>query len=175
MIKMKRKVAIKNNNLLKTVQLLLFTTVIVACMALAKYKTAMGSKVTAIMANPKTVFIDEVNLKSLKPGSSITSNFKVKNYEENSVSDVIMIYTIKIETGKYLPLEFEIKKVNNGEVENQNLLMQNNSTLEIEMPAEKYEQEYQITVKWADTEKNYLYSDEIDYVKIIVDSYQKSV
>ena len=72
---MRRKTAIKNNNLLKTVQLLLFTTVIVACVALAKFRTAMGSSVVAIMANPKTIFTDQVNLSSLKPGGSITSNF----------------------------------------------------------------------------------------------------
>lgn len=172
---MRRKTAIKNNNLLKTVQLLLFTTVIVACFALAKYRTAMGSSVVAIMANPKTIFTDQVNLSSLKPGGSITSNFVVKNYNENGISDVSMIYVIKIETGKYLPLEFTINKINDGQPEGENLLQQDNSTLKIEMPTEKYEQEYQITVKWKDEEKNYLYSDEIDYVKIIVDSYQKSI
>ena len=43
------------------------------------------------------------------------------------------------------------------------------------MPTDKYEQEYQLTVSWNGDEKNYLYSNEIDCVKIIVDSYQKAI
>lgn len=171
---MKRKTARKNSNVAKVVQILLFTTVIVVCITFSKYKTALGGKATAIIGNPKTTVVDEVVLTELKPGDSITSNFKVKNFDENKTSDISMVYTIKLETEKYLPLNFELKKVENGEIQEENLL-NNNITQEIEMPTDKYEQEYQLTVSWNGDEKNYLYSNEIDCVKIIVDSYQKAI
>lgn len=171
---MKRKTAIKNNNVTKAVQILLFTTVIVVCITFSKYKTALGSKATAIIGNPKTTVVDEVILTEMKPGDSITSNFKVRNFDESKTSDIPMIYTIKLETRNYLPLNFELKKVENGEVQSENLLS-NNITQEVEMEANKYEQEYQLTVNWNSEENNYLYSNEIDCVKIIVESYQKAI
>ena len=171
---MRHKRVNKNNNFTIIIQVLLFTTVIVTCITLSKYRTALGSKATVIIGNPKTTLSDEIELTDLKPGNSITSNFKVRNFEKENKSDINMIYTIKLETGNYLPLKFELKKIENGEVNGDNLLS-NNVTQEFEMATEKYEQEYQLTVSWDSEEKNYLYSNEIDYVKIILESYQKTI
>ena len=108
---MRHKRVNKNNNFTIIIQVLLFTTVIVTCITLSKYRTALGSKATVIIGNPKTTLIDEIELTDLKPGNSITSNFKVRNFEKENKSDINMIYTIKLETGNYLPLKFELKKL----------------------------------------------------------------
>ena len=171
---MKNYIKKRKRNTVKIIQILLFTTVIVVCVTLSKYKTALATKATAVFANPKTILIDEINLDELRPGESITTNFRITNSEKEKTSDVQMIYTIAIETGNYLPLKFDLKKIENGESVGSNLLNEG-GTEEIEMPKNKYDQEYQLTITWDNSEKNYLYSDEIDYVKIIMNSYQKSI
>lgn len=171
---MKHGIRKRKKNTAKIIQILLFTTVIVACITLSKYKTALATKATAIFANPRTILVDEIDLDKLKPGESITSNFRITNSENEKTSDVQMIYTIAIETGNYLPLKFDLRKIENGEAIGDNLLNEG-GTEEIEMPKSKYDQEYQLTITWDNNEKNYLYSDEIDFVKVIMNSYQKSI
>ncbi len=158
----------------RIIQVLLITSTIAICVTLSKQVTGFGGKATAIFAKPRTMMIDEINLDKLKPGESITSNFKVTNHNENQISDVPMLYKISIKTENYLPLKFELREIVEGNVETENLL-KNGQTEEIELPISKCEREYQITVTWDETEKNYLYSSEIDSVKIVIDSYQKSV
>lgn len=167
----------KRRWLSKAIQLLLLTTIMVSCLALAKYKNTVASSGTAVIANAHMqTTLDTIILQEMKPGDSKEYNFEVKNYTEDSgkdnISDVAMAYTIAIETGNYLPLTFELVNISeDGTNSNENLLT-NNITNEITIGPEKTRAKYKLKVNWNENNKNYKYSDEIDYVKILINSYQ---
>ncbi len=171
---MKRKV--KQNNLIRFIQLLLFTTIVVVCYSLSKFYTASAGETTAIIGKPVvTTTINEIVLEGLKPGTSKSYRFQVSNYDTNNkISDIEMAYTIEIQYERYLPLNFELKKVDNDIIVGNNLL-NNNITEPVNMGKEKYAQEYELTIKWDETEKNYKYSEEIDCVEILLNSYQLKI
>lgn len=163
---------VRKNNVIKLIQILLFTTIIVVCYSLSKFYRAQAGETTAILGKPiVTTNLQEIIIENLSPGQKQTYLFKVSNYEDNKISDVDMSYTIEIQSEKYLPLQFELKIVENGTSIGENLL-KNNVTETIHMGIEKYEQEYELTILWDENEKNYQYSEEIDYVEILLNSYQ---
>ena len=166
---------VKQNNLIRLIQILLFTTIVVVCYSLSKFYTASAGDVTAIIGKPiVTSTLNEIVLENLQPGASKTYRFVVSNYNADKVSDIEMTYTIEIKSEKYLPLIFELRKVENNARLGDNLL-NNNITEPINMGKEEYMQEYELTIKWDENEKNYKYSDEIDCVEIMLNSYQLNV
>lgn len=163
---------VKKNNVTKLIQILLFTTIIVACYSLSKFYTASAGAVTAILGKPiVTTTLEEIVLEDLKPGESRNYRFEVSNYDKDKTSDTEMAYTIEIQSEKYLPLKYELRKVENGESVGENLL-NNNITENVNMGTEKYLQEYELTIIWDENEKDYKYSEEIDCVEVLLNSYQ---
>lgn len=163
---------IRKNNLAKAVQIFLFTTVIVTCITFSKYKTTVTGSAGVIIGSPKiTTTVEEVILSDLKPGESKKYYFTISNYDEQKETDIEMLYTIEIQTGKYLPLNFELRKVENGITVEENLLTGNLSKT-INLGKDKIDNKYELTVIWNESEKNYQFSEEIDYVKILLNSYQ---
>lgn len=169
----------RKNHASRLIQVLLCTTIIVACITLSKYKSSMASKTTAQIAKATlTSNIDEIVLNDMEPGNVKEYYFEVGSTEER---DVAMLYTVKLETGSYLPLSFELRRVQTEtgegtqEVLGENLLTNGNSTSEIDMPMEDKTHKYKLIVKWDEQDKNYEYSTEIDYVDIVIYAYQASV
>lgn len=164
---------VKKNNITKLFQILLFTTIIVACYSLSKFYNASAGKATAILGQPiATTTLEEIILEDLKPSETKKYKFKVSNYKNDKISDIDMTYTLQIKSERYLPINFELKKLENNIPTGENLL-KNNITEKINMGKEKYEQEYELSITWDEKDKNYKYSKEIDYVEIVLNSYQE--
>ncbi len=166
----------KNKRMSRAIQLLLVTTAIVSCIAISKYRSAQATDVTAVIANVNMqATIDEVVLNEMKPGVTQEYTFSVKNYTEGNsdASNVQMIYTLEIETGRYLPLEFELLDITEDIGSTQNLLV-NNKTNDIRIGPDKQQKDYKLIIKWNESEKTHKYSSEIDYAKIILNSYQSN-
>ena len=84
-----------------------------------------------------------------------------------------MKYTIKLETKSDLPLTITLHEKQEDGTISENLLDNAMETQEKVMTTEKeVTTNYILKVKWDDTYKDYRYSNEIDYINIIVDSEQ---
>lgn len=151
----------------------LITSIIISTLTLSKYKTTLASKDKARVATP----VISLSSSSLNVGIEINSNieipdyvFEVSNYDEQKESEVTMDYVLRVKTSNSLPLEFELY---NYEDETQANLLTGNSTSKIRMDAnQKTNQKYGLKIKWNKNQKDYLYSNEIDYIQLVLNSEQ---
>lgn len=171
----------KRNRLYLFAQILLITTILAVCLTLSKYKTVSESEVTTIVAlNEFSTTINDINLDKLGPNTASSNyRFKIQNFdpENNSkISEINLNYTIQIKSGNYLPLKFELHPIIDGTVVQEENLFSNNTgniTDSIIFNAGVATiNEYMLVIKWDSEEKDYKYSDEIDFVQILVNCSQ---
>ncbi len=170
MLKKKKNIDLKN-----ILVLVLITTILATCITLSRYKSMFAAPRSYANVGKPIINVDTnqtMTLEAMKPGDTKEYIFSVKNQEGNQTTDTAMAYTIKIETGSFLPLAIELYSVDNGIVGTNNLLSSLNTTGEQQLSIITESHDYRIVVKWLGTDNNYQYSEEIDYIKIIVDSYQ---
>lgn len=174
---------IKVNKVAITVQILLITTIIAVCLTLSKYETAVASEVTTIVAlNEFSTTITDIELEQLGPESpSSNYRFKIQNFDTNDtnkIAQTAMEYTIQVKSGSLLPLNFELREIIDGTVQDVNLLGDNtgNITDLITFSAgNATTHEYMLIINWDENEKNYKYSGEVDYVQIVVNGNQVEI
>ena len=147
-------------------------TIISATLSISGYKTVSSSTDNAREAIPV------INISSNLLNIAIEINplkeipdyvFEVSNYDEQKESEVSMEYNLQIKTSNSLPLEFEIY---NYYDDNKTNLLVNNSTNKIKMDVGQENNKYGLKIKWKENQKNYLYSQEIDYIQLILNSEQ---
>lgn len=154
----------------------LITTIIVTAFTLSRYRTTVFSKSSAKVATPVINLSNDTLNIEINPVQNLQSYvFEVSNYEDENESEVSMVYNLQIKTANALPLEFELynyDETTNAETGN-NLLVTNNTTDEIEMKeGQKRTNKYILKIKWKEDQKNYLYSKEIDYIQLVLNSHQ---
>ena len=107
--------------------------------------------------------------------------FKIQNFDTNDtnkIAQTAMEYTIQVKSGSLLPLNFELREIIDGTVQDVNLLGDNtgNITDLITFSAgNATTHEYMLIINWDENEKNYKYSGEVDYVQIVVNGNQVEI
>ena len=125
----------------------IITTIIVASLSLSKFESSVATEDGTRVAYPIINLATETEVISVPISPVIGENtytFSISNKEEEKQSEVSIEYTIQIESLENLPLEFEL-----------------------------YTYDYQLKFKWREDETSYKYSKTIDYIQLIVNSYQK--
>lgn len=153
------------------------TTIIVTALTLSKYESSVASSdntkvATAIMNLSSEMSVIPVSVSPLEKEKEYI--FKVSNIEEEKSSEVSMEYTLKIENLGNLPLDFELYTYDEEKIGNSNLLVGNgNITDKIEMKLnDEGIHTYKLKIKWREGENSYLYSQTIDYVRLVLKATQ---
>lgn len=150
----------------------LITIIISTTLSVSSYKTESLSKDKARVAIPViTLSSNLLNIAiEINPLKEIPDYFfEVSNYDEQKETEVSMEYNLQIKTSNSLPLEFEI--YNYYDTNKTNLLV-NNSTNKIKMNVGQKNNKYGLKIRWKENQKNYLYSQEIDYIQLVLNSEQ---
>jgi len=112
----------------------------------------------------------ELSISPSKKGNEYLFSVEIVNGEE--VTNASMQYDLEFQSLGNLPLEFELYEQSDEEEVN-NLLVENGkATNVLRLNSEKYKTEYKLKVNWKENSNSYLYSETIDYVKIILESSQ---
>ncbi len=156
--------------------LLLFvfvTTVIVLTLSFSKYRSTMALKSSTKIGMPVVNFKTNTLMVDIDPLDKEKDYiFEVSNYDDNKESEVKMKYNVQVKNYGMLPLEFEMYNYDGENITGENLLT-NNISSEIIMGVDKKENnKYILKIKWKENSRNYLYSKEIDYVQIVLNSEQ---
>lgn len=155
--------------------LVVITTIIVTVFTLSKYQaTSAGSDKTRVAVPMITLSSDILELKLNPVNNEQDYIFNVSNYDEQSKTEVTMKYNLQIKSLSNLPLDFELYAydVENQSQTGQNLLTGNvteNMTMGVN---EQVAHTYLLKIKWRENETNYLFSQEIDYVQIVLSGNQ---
>lgn len=160
----------KNSRLTNLFFILALTTIITVCLSIARYRSTIAGDVKVIVGAPIiTSNAEEIIINEMTPNTAKTYSFYVSNTNnENQISDAEMNYKIHIETTRNLPLVFTVTDIN-GKVININ-------QEEFTLPAGVSQKNtYILTVTWDTSEGalDYRFADEIDYININIESYQK--
>lgn len=164
----------KNKRLFAAV---IVTSIIVIIIAISKYKTTMALKDTHTkIATPIVTFTsNELEIQLDPINNEKTYEFEVSNYNEETNSEVSMGYNLEIETAGNLPLKYELYDYDEqGNQNTTNLLTVNgNMTQDKKLEAgSKTKDKYILKIIWNEDEKNYLYSKELDFIKVKLNSEQ---
>lgn len=158
--------------------LAIITTIIVTAWSISKYKATTATSDATRTAMP-VINLNESNTDlnfEINPVNNIQNYvFEVTNYSGNNESEVSMEYNIKLSNSKNLPLNYSIYKYNKEtkKEEGENLLLENNITERFCMQVgSKQTDTYILKIEWKEGENSYLYSKEIDYIQISVNSRQ---
>lgn len=156
--------------------IVIVSTIIVTTVSISKYRSTVASSDTARTAVPIiTVNAEPLNININPVNNEQRYIFEVANFNESKESEVSMEYSIKINNSRNLPLTFELynyDEATNAEIGN-NLLSQDNITGTVSMlVGGKQSNKYILKIKWKEEKKDYLYSKEIDYIQIGINSRQ---
>lgn len=153
----------------------IITTIIVTTFTLSKYETTTaGSDNTRTAIPIITMSSDTLDLKLDPENNEQDYIFKVSNYNEQNQTEVSMEYNLQIKSLSNLPLDFELYEydASNNTAIGENLLTNNVTENVTTKVGEKTQNTYLLKIKWREAETNYLFSQEIDYVQIILNSRQ---
>ena len=158
----------------KLILLCIITTIIVATMSLSKFKSSMATSSNAKAAVPIIDLSSTTLDVPIAPLEEKTYTFSVANNKDEQQSETVMEYTLQIKSLRNLPLEFELYNYDNDEIGENNLLSgSGNVTEKIQMGIDENTlHTYQLKIKWSSDETDYKYSQEADYVQIILNSSQ---
>lgn len=115
----------------------------------------------------------------MSPGSTADMQFTVTNYGDGKNSEVVLGYSVKIDTTGNLPLEFTL--ASNGEVTGADNIEAGpldpltRVATGGKMPMgsmERVTHSYTLTAQWPDTETDGKYSNEIDMITVYVEAQQ---
>lgn len=173
---MKGKIGMNKKNKRLFVAVII-TSMMIIIMAISKYKTTKALKDTDTkIATPIVTFtLKELEIQLDPTHKEKTYEFEVSNYNEQTESEVSMNYNIEIETAGNLPITFELYDYDeNGNQNTSNLLAINgNMTQDKKLEVgSKTKDKYILKMIWNENETNYLYSKEIDFVNVKLNSEQ---
>lgn len=163
-----------NKNKLLVVSVVI-TSIIVMTITFSKYKSKSKIVDSASVARPVMSLSNDVLNISINPQDNEKSYiFEVSNYDSKNKLEVTMQYRIEVNTSNNLPLNFELYKYdeNTKDKVGENLLITNTTENEIMSYEQKTTNKYILKIKWDENEKNYLYSKEIDYIELTLNSKQ---
>jgi len=116
---------------------------------------------------------DYVLFTNLKPGDTSSFVFTVTNHSESKVSEVALAYDFRVETTNNIPLTYSVV----GSPTDKGKLVERKLAEDIWeggiMNAnEKTAHTYTVTITWSGSSNDYMYSEEIDMLKLILSSEQ---
>lgn len=166
-------------------------TSLILSVTLAKYvSTAEGTGTATVAAMAGGGEPIQMVLDDMYPGQTKTLKFMVVNYTNDTVSEVAMDYTIKVETTGNLPLTFQLtaEKAAGTSSEGTTVAAGEITADQIGQPLTggffplvagedgtlaKQEHVYTLTATWPEENNNVDYADEIDLVTITVEASQR--
>ncbi len=157
------------------------TTIIAVTLSFARYQSTLAGSDTAVVATPVITLSEGVAINlSISPNTDNEYVFEVSNIDEDlTISQVSMEYTLQILTNSNLPLQFELYKCtqngSNYDITGSNLFSGNGTTtseIELDVDTEKISHLYKLIVSWDENDLDYRYSEEIDYIQVILSSKQ---
>lgn len=154
--------------------LCIITSIIVAGFTQSKYiEEHKGSSSSQVAGTVLNLSSNTISLKMNPVNNEQTYIFSVSNNDNDKRAEVAMEYTLQINTAKNLPLDFELYTFDENILGTQNLLNSSNITEKIRIDYDtNIEQTYQLKIKWRENETNYKYSQETDYIQIVMNGTQ---
>jgi len=153
--------------------LLFITTVIISELSLSRYSSAAAfdsSVSVALMANDVEVLLPSPD--DFYPGAApFITRITITNEEDNEVCEVTENFTIKIVTGNNLNIPFTYQLCSDASCNNiltsdaNNIYSSSNFTFNAGVSETK---QFYLKVVWPLEQNNYSYSNEIDFLKLII-------
>ncbi len=179
----------KRTRLLRYLLLAAVATGLFASTTLAKYASTFKGTATmtiAAFAGGSSVF--DVTMEDMYPGCSPhVVNFTVQNYDGSGESDVMLDYSIQVETTGNMPLEFTLTGQRESDdnyadsrcvgslapsAEDPNVLTATGGRLPVAAIGGKKVHSYALKVTWPEAEDDSDYSHEIDMITVSVTTVQ---
>lgn len=181
----------KKSRFLRYLLLAVLATSLGTSATLAKYASQTSTEATmqvAAFAGGGTVDFDVV-LEKMSPGQTKSVPFTVQNYDGDGESDVMLNYSVQVETTGNLPLEFTLQgdtqsgdsgsadgtSVTAGPLEDgeaPHTKIAKNGVLPPVAVGGRKQHSYRLDVTWNAGDKNEDYSHEIDLVTVTVTTVQ---
>ena len=180
-----KKIAKNKTRVIMWLTYLLLIVALVSTVTLSRYMSTVAGTGTATVASfvvESDVSSFDLNLADISPSEAKTFDFKITNFKDDNVSNVVQEYFIEVKTTGNLPIIYNISTKEGSTGTGTQISQSNNTKLGNitftggELPyATETTHTYTLTAKWADGDENKSrkYMDEVDAVQVIIHSQQK--